>query len=350
MTEKASESPQFEEMLKAGLHFGHQTKRWNPKMKRYIFGKRNGIHIIDLAKTEELMQEALDFITETIMRGRKVLLVGTKKQAKELIQQTAEETDQPYVVNRWLGGMLTNSKTIRKSIVRMQELERIQEEGPEVQRSKRELSRLGRELDKLHNNLNGIRDMERMPGAIFVVDMNREANAVKEARCLHIPIVATLDTNCDPDPIDYPIPANDDSIRAIKLIMGKIEETIKAATRKYEELAAAQKLEREKAEAEEREKAEAASQARKKKDAAEKEARRKAVEKAKSKLMKEATKADKQKPAPAEKAQKAEAEEADKAAEPQADSAPKQAAEEKVETKTEEPVEQEDQKKEDSDK
>lgn len=285
-------APSFEEMLKAGLHFGHQTKRWNPKMKRYIFGKRNGIHIIDLAKTEECMREALDFITETIMRGRKVLLVGTKKQANEIIQKTAEETRQPYVVNRWLGGMLTNAKTIRKSIDRMRELERIQEEGPEVQRSKRELARLGREREKLQSNLNGIRDMERMPGAMVVIDINREANAVKEAGCLHIPIVATLDTNCDPDRIDYPIPANDDSIRAIKLIMDRVADTIKAATAKYEEQEAAKRLEREKADAEERAAAEAAAKARKKKDAAAKETRRKAVEKAKSKLMGEAEKTD----------------------------------------------------------
>jgi small subunit ribosomal protein S2 len=290
MADKSSSAPNFEEMLKAGLHFGHQTKRWNPKMKRYIFGKRNGIHIIDLAKTEKLMGEALDFVSDTIMRGRKVLLVGTKKQAREIIQQTAEATGQPYVVNRWLGGMLTNAKTIRNSISRMQELEAMLAEGSEVTRSKRELSRLGRELEKLQSNLNGIRDLDRLPGAVLVIDMNRESNAVKEARCLHIPIVATLDTNCDPDPIDYPIPANDDSIRAIKLIMGKVEETIKAATQRFEEIAAAQKLEREKAESEERAKAEAAAKARRKKDAADKEARRKAVEKAKSKLMGEAAK------------------------------------------------------------
>jgi len=290
MTDK-SNAPGFEEMLKAGLHFGHQTKRWNPKMKRYIFGKRNGIHIIDLAKTEQCMGDALDFISETIMRGRKVLLVGTKKQAREIVQETAEETGQPYVVNRWLGGMLTNAKTIRKSIDRMRELELMQEEGTQVQRSKRELARLGRELAKLKSNLDGIRDMDRLPGAIVVIDINREANAVKEAGCLHIPIVATLDTNCDPDKIDYPIPANDDSIRAIKLIMGRVAETIKTSVARYEEEEASKRLEREKAEAEERAAAEAAAKARKKKDAAAKEARRKAVEKAKGKLMDEAAKA-----------------------------------------------------------
>ncbi len=313
MADKIAEIPSFEEMLKAGLHFGHQTKRWNPKMKRYIFGKRNGIHIIDLKRTEVMLAEGLQFIADTIMRGRKVLLVGTKKQAREIIQQVAEETKQPYVVNRWLGGMLTNAKTVRKSIDRMIELEKMMEEGTEVQRSKRELSRLSRELERLHSNLNGIRDMERLPGAVLVIDINREANAVKESRCLKIPVVATLDTNCDPDVIDYPIPANDDSIRAIKLIMGLVEKTIKIASSKYEEAANAEKLEREKAAAAEREAAEKASQARKKRDDAEKSARKKAVAKAKSKLLGEAAEQSKKaESAPAEKAEK----KTEKAAEP----------------------------------
>ena len=286
----------FNDLLDAGLHFGHQTKRWNPKMKRYIFGKRNGIHIIDLAKTLDKFAEARDFITDTIMRGRKVLLVGTKKQAKDIIQKTAEENGQPYVVNRWLGGMLTNAKTVRKSINRMEDLEKMQEEGPELQRSKREMAKLGRELDKLHSNLNGIRDMDRLPGALIVIDINRESNAVKEARCLHIPVVATIDTNCDPDLVDYPIPANDDSIRSVELIIGELGKTIKSANENYERVAAARKLEREKAEAEEKAAAEAASKARKKRDDAEKEARRKAVEKAKQKVLAKAASEKEEKP------------------------------------------------------
>lgn len=290
MAEQIAGKPSFEEMLEAGLHFGHQTKRWNPKMKRYIFGKRNGIHIIDLKKTEVLLEEALELITDTIMRGRKVLLVGTKKQANERIQQVAEDTGQPYVVNRWLGGMLTNAKTVRKSIDRMIDLEKMMEVGPEVQRSKRELSRLSRELDRLHSNLNGIRDMERLPGAVMIIDINRESNAVKESRCLKIPVIATLDTNCDPDHVDYPIPANDDSIRSINLIMSLVEQTIKDASSKYEEVKEAERLEREKAAAVEKEAAEKAAAVRKKRDENEKLARKKAIEKAKSKMLDAASK------------------------------------------------------------
>ncbi len=327
MAEKIAEKPGFEEMLKAGLHFGHQTKRWNPKMKRYIFGKRNGIHIIDLKKTEVLLEEALQLIADTIMRGRKVLLVGTKKQANERIQKAAEETQQPYVVNRWLGGMLTNAKTVRKSIDRMVELEKMMEEGPEVQRSKRELSRLSRELERLHSNLNGIRDMERLPGAVLVIDINREANAVKEARCLKIPVIATLDTNCDPDQVDYPIPANDDSIRAINLIMSLIEQTIKDASKKYDEAREAEKMEREKAAAAEKEASEKAAAVRKKRDENEKAARKKAIEKAKSKMLDAASK----------EAKKADADkQAEKTEKPEVDA--KQAAGEEV--KAEAPIEE----------
>lgn len=307
--EKQSDTLTFNDLLKAGLHFGHQTKRWNPKMKRYIFGKRNGIHIIDLAQTLDKFAEAKAFLEDTIMRGRKVLLVGTKKQAKDIIQKKAEEDEQPYVVNRWLGGMLTNAKTVRKSVERMRELEKMQEEGPEKQRSKRELAKLGRELAKLHTNLNGIRDMERLPGAMVIIDINRESNAIKEARCLNIPVVATVDTNCDPDLVDYPIPANDDSIRSVELIINEIGGTIKAASEKHERVAAERKRERDKAEAEEKAAAEAATKARKQKDEAQREARKRAVEKAKKKALKQAAGGEAQKDADAESAEKAPAQE-----------------------------------------
>ena len=255
------------DLLEAGLHFGHQTKRWNPKMRRYIFDKRNGIHIIDLAKSLVLLNEALDFLRDTVARGRSVLFVGTKKQAQQVIQEAATHCGQHYVTNRWLGGMLTNSATIRKSIKRMRELQKLQEDQS-ASIPKKEASRMRRELEKLDRNLGGIADLPGTVGAVFVVDINREAIAVREARKCNVPVVAMVDTNCDPDPIDYVIPANDDAIRAIKLVAGAAVAAIAEGHAAYQRSAAeaAQKQQAE-AEAAAKAAAEAAQAAQAAKDA-----------------------------------------------------------------------------------
>ena len=212
----------MKKMLEAGVHFGHQTRRWNPKMKPYIFGARNGIYIVDLQKTVGLFKTAYDFIVDTVANGNSVIFVGTKKQAREAIIEESERAKQFCVYHRWLGGMLTNFKTIRHSIDRLKELERMEEDGSMTLRTKKEQLMLQREYTKINRNLGGIKDMGRLPGAIFVVDPKREKIAVAEANRLKIPVVAITDTNCDPDPIDYVIPANDDAIRAIRLITAKI--------------------------------------------------------------------------------------------------------------------------------
>ncbi len=206
------------QLLEAGVHFGHQTRRWNPKMKPYIFAERNGIHIIDLAQTVKLLAEALDFVTETVANGDYVLFVGTKKQAQEPVQDEAARAEQPYVNHRWLGGMLTNFVTIRKRVGLLDQLEARQASGDFERLSKKEASRLTDEMARLQLKLGGVRKMRRLPGAIFVVDPQREKIAVTEARRLEIPVIATGDTNVDPDMIDYIIPANDDAIRAIRLL------------------------------------------------------------------------------------------------------------------------------------
>jgi small subunit ribosomal protein S2 len=207
----------IQDLLDAGLHFGHQTKRWNPKMKRYIFGQRNGIYIIDLNQTQELLGKARQFAFDTIARGRKILFVGTKKQAQEPLKEAATRLKMPYVVNRWLGGTLTNLQTIRKSVAHMRDFMKLEADGTVNTMPKKEVSKMRRELEKLHYNLDGIVDMDNLPGAMFVVDVKREAIAVAEANRLKIPVIAVIDTNCDPDPIDYPIPGNDDAIRSISL-------------------------------------------------------------------------------------------------------------------------------------
>lgn len=212
----------MKKMLEAGVHFGHQTRRWNPKMKPYIFGARNGIYIVDLQKTVGLFKTAYDFIVDTVANGNSVIFVGTKKQAREAIIEESERAQQFCVYHRWLGGMLTNFKTIRHSIDRLKELERMEEDGSLTLRTKKEQLMLQREYTKINRNLGGIKDLGRLPGAIFVVDPKREKIAVAEANRLKIPVVAITDTNCDPDPIDYVIPANDDAIRAIRLITAKI--------------------------------------------------------------------------------------------------------------------------------
>ena len=225
------------DLLEAGLHFGHQTKRWNPKMKRYIFDKRNKIHIIDLAKSLVMLNEAVRFIREVVVEGKHVLFVGTKKQAQEVIKGTALECEQHYVTQRWLGGTLTNSGTIRNSAKRLRELEKLESEGMPAA-NKKEVARLRRELEKLRRNLGGIVNMEQTPGAMFVVDINREAIAVAEANKIGIPVIAIVDTNCDPDPIDFVIPGNDDAIRAIKLVTGAIADSIQQGKAEYAKIAA----------------------------------------------------------------------------------------------------------------
>ena len=212
----------MKELLEAGVHFGHQTKRWNPKMKPYIFGARNGIYIIDLQRTVRMFKTAYDFIIETVAGGQPILFVGTKKQARDAIYEEANRCEMFYVHNRWLGGMMTNFQTIRQSIDRLNYLNNIQNDGSIELFPKKERLKLGKERIKLDNNLGGIRTMSGLPGALFVVDPKNEAIAVREGRRLNIPIVAIVDTNCDPDDIDYIIPGNDDAIRAIRLITSRM--------------------------------------------------------------------------------------------------------------------------------
>jgi len=227
-----------QDLLDAGLHFGHQTKRWNPKMKKYIFDARNGIYIIDLDKSLDLLKKAQQYIYDMVSLGRSVLFVGTKKQSMLPIKTLAEKYNQPYVVNRWLGGTLTNSTTIHRSVGRMRELEAIESSNGWGSLNKKEVSRLRRELEKLRFNLGGIANMNDLPGALFIIDTNRESIAVAEARRLGIPIIAIVDTNSDPDPIDYPIPGNDDAIRGIQLILDITGETMEKAVSEYSRVAA----------------------------------------------------------------------------------------------------------------
>ena len=216
----------MKQLLEAGVHFGHQTRRWNPKMARFIFTERNGIYIIDLQKTVQKVDEAYEFVRDLAAKGESVLFVGTKKQAQNSIREEAERCNQFYVNERWLGGMLTNFRTIQTRIVRLKELEAMFEDGTVEQYTKKEAMLMQRELQKLEKNLGGIKDMKKLPGAIFVVDSKKEEIAVKEARKLGIPVIATVDTNCDPDVIDFPIPANDDAIRAVKLLTSKIADAV----------------------------------------------------------------------------------------------------------------------------
>lgn len=216
----------MKQLLEAGVHFGHQTRRWNPKMKKYIFTERNGIYIIDLQKTVKKVDEAYNFLKQVSEDGGKVLFVGTKKQAQESIKNEAERAGQFYVNQRWLGGILTNYKTISKRVKRISEIEKMEEDGLFEVLPKKEVVEIKKEYDRLIKFLGGIRDMKLMPQALFVVDPRKERNAIAEARKLHIPIVGIVDTNCDPDEIDYVIPANDDAIRAVKLLTGKMADAI----------------------------------------------------------------------------------------------------------------------------
>jgi small subunit ribosomal protein S2 len=216
----------MKELLEAGVHFGHQTKRWNPKMKEYIFGERNGIYIIDLQKTLKLFKDAMRYVAEAAAQGKTVLFVGTKRQAQEAVAEEAARCSQFYVNQRWLGGLLTNMLTVQKSIKRLKELDALATDGAYAGRAKKEVGRLERERKHLQQNLAGIKEMNGLPDVLFVVDSNKEAIAVKEARKLGIPVVAVVDTNCDPDEVDHVIPGNDDALRAIRLFTTKVADAV----------------------------------------------------------------------------------------------------------------------------
>jgi small subunit ribosomal protein S2 len=215
----------MKELLEAGVHFGHQTKRWNPKMKEYIFGERNGIYIIDLQKTLKLFKDASKFVTDLCAGGKTILFVGTKRQAQEAVAEEATRAGMPYINQRWLGGLLTNWVTVQKSVKRLQELDEMATDGRYELLTKKEVIKLERERKHLQANLAGIKSMKRLPDALFIVDSNNEAIAVKEARKLGIPVVAVVDTNCDPTVVDYVIPGNDDALRAIRLFTSKIADS-----------------------------------------------------------------------------------------------------------------------------
>jgi small subunit ribosomal protein S2 len=216
----------MKQLLEAGVHFGHQTRRWNPKMRPYIYGERNGIHIIDLRQTVSQVAGAIEFVKQIAIEGGSVLFVGTKKQAQTAVADAAQRSGQPYVNYRWLGGMLTNFQTIQKRVFYMKELQRLEESGEMNERPKKERLKLRRELEKLEKNLGGVSTMARLPNAVFVVDVNTEATAVKEADRLGIPVIALVDSNSDPDPVDHVIPGNDDAIRAADLIASALADAM----------------------------------------------------------------------------------------------------------------------------
>jgi small subunit ribosomal protein S2 len=224
----------IKELLDAGVHFGHQTRRWNPKMKPFIFDARNGIHIIDLSKSLIQLETACNFLHGVVSRGGSVLFVGTKKQAQEAVKESAKSCGQLYVTERWLGGTLTNFNTIKRSIARLKQIERWETDGSLAQYGKQEQSMYRREAARLFKNLDGIRTMDKYPAAMFIVDIKREHNAVAEGRRLKIPIVALVDTNCDPELVDYPIAGNDDAIRSVRLILQTVVQTVTQARAEYE--------------------------------------------------------------------------------------------------------------------
>ena len=241
----------MKQLLEAGVHFGHQTRRWDPKMAEYIFQARNGIHIIDLQKTSKKIDEAYEFMRSQAEEGKKVLFVGTKKQAQECMKEAAEKSGMYYVNQRWLGGMLTNFGTIRKRVERLNELETMQEDGTFDVLPKKEVILLKKEMEKLQKNLGGIKDMTEIPGVLFVVDPKKERIAILEARKLNIPVVGLVDTNCNPEDVDYAIPGNDDAIRAVKLManaviegkQGESEETVESVEENFEETSEPQTIE-----------------------------------------------------------------------------------------------------------
>ena len=222
------------ELLDAGVHFGHQTKRWNPKMKPFIFDARNGIHIIDLSKTLNQLESACNFLGDAVRKGGKVLFVGTKKQAQQAVKETAKECGQYFVTERWLGGTLTNFATIKRSIARLKQIEKMEVDGTINNYVKQEQSVIRREAARLVKFFDGIRTMDKLPGAMFVVDIKREHNAVAEARRLKIPVVAIVDTNCDPDLVDYPVAGNDDAIRSVRMILATVGQVITQSHAEYE--------------------------------------------------------------------------------------------------------------------
>ena len=231
----------IKQLLEAGVHFGHQTKRWNPKMKPYIFGEKSGIYIIDLEKTEKLLNEARAFISEVTAQGKPILFVGTKKQAQEVIEEEAKRCGAFYINHRWLGGLLTNFATIKKSIRRYKEIEQMAKDGIFNSLTKKEIASLNKEKEKLIKNLSGVIEMDTLPGAVFVIDSKKEETAVLEAKKLRIPLVALIDTNCDPDLIDYPIAGNDDAIKSIKLIASFMAESVLDGRKRYDEVRAVMK-------------------------------------------------------------------------------------------------------------
>ena len=222
------------QLLEAGAHFGHQTKRWNPKMKRFIFGSRSGIYIIDLEKTEQHLKAACDFLEDLAAKGQRILYVGTKKQAKPILESEAQRAGMPYVVNRWLGGTMTNFPTIKANIDRLRELRKQKADGFFERISKKDAKQLSRQLERLEEHFAGLAEMDRLPGCLFVVDIKREEIAVREPNRLNIPIVAICDTNADPDQVTYPIPGNDDAIRSIQLFVSSITESVMAGRRRFE--------------------------------------------------------------------------------------------------------------------
>jgi small subunit ribosomal protein S2 len=224
----------IKELLDAGVHFGHQTKRWNPKMKPFIFDARNGIHIIDLSKTEAQLQAALNYLSNSVRKGGRILFVGTKKQAQQTVKETAKDTGQMFVVERWLGGTLTNFETIKSSIKRLKEIEKWDTDGTLANYGKQEQAAIRREGARLNKYFDGIRELNQMPAALFVVDVKREHNAVAEAKKLGIPVVALVDTNSDPEDADYPIAANDDAIRSVRLLLGAVSQAITQARAEFE--------------------------------------------------------------------------------------------------------------------
>ncbi len=225
----------MKQLLEAGVHFGHQTKRWNPKMKPYIFGARNGIYIIDLQKTVALFDEVYRFVVDTVSRGESVLFVGTKKQAHESVEEEAQRCDMFYVSNRWLGGTLTNFRTIKKNIEKLKELESMKKDGRIEQYSKKEALEIDREISKLEYSLGGIKKMTKLPGAVFIIDPRKERIAAAEAKKLGIPSIGLLDTNCDPDDVDFTVPGNDDAIKAIRLFNAKIADACLEGKKRFEE-------------------------------------------------------------------------------------------------------------------
>lgn len=231
----------IKKLLEAGVHFGHQTKRWNPKMKQFIFGEKSGIYVIDLEKTEKALNEARVFISEVAAQGKTILFVGTKKQAQEVIEEEAKRCGAFYINHRWLGGLLTNFQTIKKSIGRYKEITQMEETGIFESLSKKEVSALMKEREKLLKNLSGVIEMDKLPGALFLIDSKKEETAVLEARKLGIPIVALIDTNCNPELIDFPIPGNDDAIKSIRLVSSFISESILDGKKRYDEVKAVMK-------------------------------------------------------------------------------------------------------------